>query len=194
MSADPVFHSMEAPPEGFTAEDLDRIPNLPPRTELIDGSLILVSPQKLFHVRVVDLLQDNLRRSARRVGNLRIRREMSVILGHRQRPVPDLIVVHADADGDPSQTAYPVDVVVLAVEVVSPDSEIRDRERKPQLYAKAGIPHFWRVEESTGHAVVYAYELDPATGSYGIAGIFHERLKLSLPFEIDIDLMEIDQY
>ena len=27
------------PPEGFTADDLDRIPDLPPHTELIDGSL-----------------------------------------------------------------------------------------------------------------------------------------------------------
>ena len=37
--------------------------------------------------------------------------------------------------------------VMLAVEVVSPESEARDRHRhrKPQLYAHAGIPHFWLV-------------------------------------------------
>ncbi|WP_396992343.1 hypothetical protein [Nonomuraea phyllanthi] len=32
------------PPGGFTAEDLDHIPDLPAHTELIDGSLVFVSP------------------------------------------------------------------------------------------------------------------------------------------------------
>lgn len=36
------------PPEGFTAEDLDRIPQFPAHTELIDGTLVFVSPQASF--------------------------------------------------------------------------------------------------------------------------------------------------
>lgn len=83
---------------------------------------------------------------------------------------------------------------MLVVEVVSPDSEERDRERKPQLYAKAGITHFWRVEDASGgKVVVYVYELDPATHTYVVTGIHHERLTLTVPFDIDIDLTEIDR-
>jgi Protein of unknown function (DUF820). len=83
--------------------------------------------------------------------------------------------------------------VLLAVEVVSPDSHMRDRERKPQLYARAGIPHYWRVERSDDwRPVVYVYEIDPATEAYVITGIHHDRLKLTVPFDIDIDLAEID--
>jgi Uma2 family endonuclease len=78
--------------------------------------------------------------------------------------------------------------VVLVVEIVSPDSVVRDRERKPQLYAPAGIPHFWRVENMDNRAVVYAYELDPATKTYGRTGIFHDRLQITVPFDIDLDL------
>jgi hypothetical protein len=38
------------PPEGgWTADDLDTLPNLPPHTELIDGSLVFVSAQTLLH-------------------------------------------------------------------------------------------------------------------------------------------------
>jgi hypothetical protein len=81
----------------------------------------------------------------------------------------------------------------LAIEVVSPDSQVRDRERKPQLYAASGIPHFWRVEENDGKPVVYVYELDPATSSYTPTGIYHERLTLTVPFPIDIDLGGIEQ-
>jgi hypothetical protein len=49
------------------------------------------------------------------------------------------------------------------------------------------------VENQAGRPTVYVYELDPATKSYAIIGIYHDRLKVSLPFEIDIDLTEIDR-
>jgi hypothetical protein len=67
------------------------------------------------------------------------------------------------------------------------------RERKPQLYARAGIRHFWRVEDVSGKIALYAYELDPATQTYAVTGIYHGRVQLDLPFEIDIDLTEINQ-
>ncbi|WP_271189729.1 Uma2 family endonuclease [Dactylosporangium matsuzakiense] len=123
-----------------------------------------------------------------------VRREMSVILDRRQRPEPDVTVVRADAVMGADQTAYPADAVVLAIEVVSPDSEIRDRERKPQLYARAGISHFWRVEDDgSGNAIVYIYELDPASSTYALTGIFHDQVKVDVPFGIDVDLTEIRQ-
>jgi Uma2 family endonuclease len=78
--------------------------------------------------------------------------------------------------------------VLLVVEVVSKSSEIRDRETKPRRYAQAGIKHFWRVENSDGLPVVYVYELDPATATYALTGIFHDRLKTTVPFPVDIAL------
>lgn len=140
MSADPAPAWLPPPPDGFTADDLDRLSDLPPHTELIDGSLVFASPQKLFHMLVLRLLEWGLQREAPQ--HLRVRREMTVIFDSRQRPEPDLLVVRADAERDTDQTAYRPVAVELAVEVVSPDSEKRDRERKPQLYAQAGIPHF----------------------------------------------------
>ncbi|GIH69818.1 Uma2 family endonuclease [Sphaerimonospora thailandensis] len=178
------------PPEGFTAADLDHIPDLPAHTELIDGSLVFVSPQASFHTLFLFLLERALHDSA--PPDLRPRREMSVILGPRQRPEPDMVVIRSAAHRALDQTAYAAADVVLAVEVVSPDSEERDRKRKPQLYAEAGIPHFWRVENNAGRPTVYVYELDPATKAYALTGIHHDRLKLTLPFDIDLDLTEID--
>jgi Uma2 family endonuclease len=179
------------PPEGFTADDLDHLTDLPAHTELIDGSLVFVSPQASFHALIITVLENGLRRTV--PSNLRVRREMSVILAPRQRPEPDLVVIHATADLRPDVTAYQAADAVLAVEVVSPDSETRDRERKPQLYAAAGIRHFWRVERNGGGATVYVYELDPATRAYALTGIHHDKLRLSVPFEVDVDLTEIDK-
>ncbi|MEU7882563.1 Uma2 family endonuclease [Microbispora bryophytorum] len=180
------------PVEGFKAADLDHIPQLPAHTELIDGSLVFVSPQASFHTRAVDLLTAGLRRHLPR--GLRARREMSVILGPRQRPEPDVCVIRAEADQTPEQTAYEASDVLLVIEVVSPDSEERDRKRKPQLYAEAGIAHFWRIENQAGRPTVYVYELDPATTAYALTGIHHDRLKLAVPFDVDIDLTEIDAF
>ncbi|WP_424529146.1 Uma2 family endonuclease [Sphaerisporangium viridialbum] len=181
---------MVPPPEGFTAEDLDHLPDLPAHTELIDGSLVFVSPQKDFHSVIIDLLVNALRRFTPR--EFRVRREMSVVLGPRQRPEPDVVILRAEALVGPDATAYQAKDVLLIVEVVSPDSETRDRERKPQLYAAAKIEHFWRVEQNGGKATVYVYELDPATKAYALMGIHHDKLQLKVPFEVDIDLTEIE--
>jgi Uma2 family endonuclease len=180
------------PTDGFTADEFLKMDGLPPHTELIDGSLVFVSPQRDFHSIVIDLLTAGLRRSV--PEQLRVRREMSVVVSKSNCPEPDLLVLRAEAIESRFQTSYQVDDVVLAVEVVSPSSAERDRERKPQLYAKAGIRYFWRVEVGgDGLPEVYVYELDRATGAYGLVGIHHDQLKLSVPFTIDIDLTEVDR-
>jgi Uma2 family endonuclease len=175
---------------GYTAEDLDRIPGLPPHTELIDGGLFFVSPQKTFHTLALFMLESRLRRTC--PVDLAVRREMSIIIGPRQRPEPDLVVVLADAIVSFDQTWFPVETVVLAVEVVSPDSEERDKRRKPRLYAEAGIKHFWRLEQlENGQPVLYVFELEPVSKTYAVTGIFRDEVKLTVPYEIEIDLTEI---
>ncbi len=96
---------------------------------------------------------------------------------------PDLVVVSAEADGNQLQTRYGASDLLLAVEVVSPDSEDRDRDTKPHTYAAAGIQHFWLVEMvGDGHRpMVITYELDPVNKTYVSTGVHHDRLKLSAP-------------
>ncbi|MET8863158.1 Uma2 family endonuclease [Nonomuraea sp. NPDC004580] len=191
MTPSPLPDWVFPPPQGFTAEDLDHIADLPAHTELIDGSLVFVSPQAAFHMRAVSLLEAELRRAA--PHDVRVRREMSVILAKDQRPEPDLCVVVAEAVRSGKETYYRAQDVLLAVEVVSPESVTRDRQRKPELYAQAGIPHFWRVEEDAGKPIVYAYELDPAMRSYARMGVHRDRLKVTAPFDLDADLAAIDR-
>ena len=177
------------PAGGYTVEDLYRLPNLPAHTELIDGSLVFMSPQTIFHRKAVSLLERRLDELS--PPELRAEREMTVALTPQDAPEPDVMVVRAEAVTGLDQTRFGPEDVVLAVEVVSTESRSRDRETKPMKYAKAGIPHFWRVEKTEDQAVVYVYELDPATGTYVPTGIFHDRLKVPVPFPVDIDLNEI---
>jgi Uma2 family endonuclease len=187
MSVEPLPDWVFPPPGGFTAERFLELSGLPPHTELIDGSLVFVSPQEKWQSRVINLLVGELYGQA--PAGLRADREMAVRLAKRQVPEPDVVVVTAEAyERDTPSTYYLPSDVVLAVEAVSPESEDRDRETKPAKYARAGIRHFWRVENTDGRAVVYVYERDPATCVFALTGIHHDRLKVSVPYPIDIDL------
>ncbi|HZX37754.1 MAG TPA: Uma2 family endonuclease [Streptomyces sp.] len=188
---DEQYEWARPPAGGWTADDLDKLPNLPPHTELIDGSLVFMSPQTRFHTRTMRLLENALLDQA--PEHLEAIREMTVKLDGRNRPEPDVLVVPVVADTGPRQTWFNPEDVILAVEVVSADSQDRDREVKPRKYARAGIRHFWRVEEDDGLPVVYVYELDPATRTYAHTGIHHKQLKVDLPFPLDIDLTAVNR-
>jgi Uma2 family endonuclease len=193
LDDEPEYRWPIPPPEGWTADDLDRIPGLPPHTELIDGSLVFMSPQTRFHSRTMRLLDNALLEQA--PEHLDVDREMTVKLDVKNRPEPDIVVFPTDAVTGPDQTWYRPEDIILAVEVVSADSRERDREVKPRKYAAAGVRHFWRVEqdEDKGLPVVYVYELDPANRAYALTGIFHDRLKITVPFDIEIDLTAINR-
>ncbi|MFJ8753523.1 Uma2 family endonuclease [Streptomyces sp. NPDC102441] len=177
-----------APQDGYTVDALWALPDLPPHTELLDGDLILACPQRLFHSTMVDLLVTGLRHHT--PLELKTRRHVTVVLDRRNAPEPDLCVVRAEAVTGRELTRFEAADVLLAVEVVSPDSEARDRDTKPQKYASAGIPNFWLVEMagSDRHPVVRVYELDPVNKTYALTGIHHDRLKTGVPFPVDLDI------
>ncbi|GAA3489036.1 Uma2 family endonuclease [Streptomyces cremeus] len=193
MTAEPIAESSGCrwpvpPQDGYTVDDLFTLPDLPPHTEMIDGSLVFVSPQRRFHAKVIELLMNGLRSTL--PEDLKVEREMTVVLDRRNGPEPDLSVVLAEAATGLEQTRFEAADLRLAVEVVSPDSESRDRDTKPRKYAAAGIPHFWLVEMTGAdqHPVVRVYELDPLTKTYALTSIHHDRLKVGVPYGIDVDI------
>jgi Uma2 family endonuclease len=172
------------PPGGWTADMLDHLPPDAPRhVELIDGSLIMMSPQTGFHMLALRLFE----RSLRPPADLMTAREMTVTLGLRQRPEPDILLVKRSAFTTKITSFKPEDVH-LVVEIVSDESRERDRTTKPIKYSDAGIKHFWRVEQEDGLPVVYTFELEPAVRAYVPTGIHRKRLQINIGFDVDIDL------
>ncbi|MFH8533019.1 Uma2 family endonuclease [Streptomyces tendae] len=191
MTAESVEHRVQwpvPPQDGYTVDDLSTLPDLPPHTELIDGSLVFVSPQRRFHYLAIDLLFNGLRSSL--AAGLSVEREMTVLLDERNGPEPDISVVRADAVTGLDQTSFQAEDVLLAVEVVSPESESRDRTTKPHKYAAAGIPSYWRVEQdgTKGGLVVHVYELDSMSRTYVHMGLHRDVIKVDKPYAIGIDL------
>lgn len=169
------------PPDGWTLDNLP--PDLPKHTELIRGVLV-VSPQKAWHVAIVDVLKALV--GAQCPPKYTLQREMAIRKSDRTAPEPDLSIVHASAV-DWDKSFYLPEDVVLAAEVVSPESEERDREEKPILYAAMGIPTFWLIERSKENApIVHEHYL--YAGVYKLMKTHIDRLTTEVPFPIDIPL------
>jgi Uma2 family endonuclease len=181
------------PHEGWHFEDLLALTlDGSQHIELIDGAFIPMSPPSKFHSQVVRNLQARLDRLC--PAGLRADSEKTVRIDDDSGPQADVLVVAASAYEDQKRaTWYDGSDVILAAEVVSPSSLVRDRERKPQIYAKAAIKYLWRVENEDDSPVIYTSELDAASVAYDVTGIFYQRLKLSVPFPIGLDLSELTQ-
>ncbi|MET9339953.1 Uma2 family endonuclease [Nonomuraea sp. NPDC003804] len=176
------------PPGGWTADMLDRLPpDAPKHVELIDGSLVMMSPQTGFHMLMLRLLEQRLTPPSALI----VAREMTVTLGLRQRPEPDILLVNRTAFTEKGTSFKPQDVH-LVVEVVSDESMERDRTTKPIKYSDAGIKYFWRIELEDDRPVVYTFELEPAVKAYVPTGIHREKLHTYVGFDVDIDL-DLDQ-
>lgn len=169
---------------GWEADDLDLLPPDAPRhTELLDGALVFnMSPQRSWHDRVVRRLTATLEDAA--PDGWTVEAQMTIKLDRRSRPEPDVIV--ACVPYTPDRTRFVPDEVRLVAEVVSAESQDRDRRYKPVLYADAGIRHFWRIEDEQGLPAIHTYELDDTTHVYVATGLYRDRFTAAVPMPVGI--------
>lgn len=171
---------------GWEVDDLDQLPeDVRRHVELLDGALIVLLAQRSWHDRVIRRLADALERIVPD-ASWTVETQMTVELDSKSAPEPDVVV--ASVPYAPERTRFAPSEVVLAVEVVSDESQKRDREYKPFKYARARIPYFWRVEDQNGLPVVHTYELDETTLQYVATGIHDGSLSVTRPLDIRIDL------
>jgi Uma2 family endonuclease len=170
------------PPNGWTLDNLP-LADLPKRTELIRGVLVM-SPQTSWHMAAVSvlgrLIDDQCPPQYMAQHRMAIRKSL------RTAPEPDISIVHASAF-DWDKSVYLPEEVLLAAEVISPESEERDREDKPVMYAMMGIPTYWLIERGKDNApIVHEHYL--YAGVYKPMKTHAGRLKTEVPFPIDIPL------
>ncbi|MFG2072489.1 Uma2 family endonuclease [Nonomuraea maritima] len=143
-----------APP--FTVDDVLKFPDDGNRYELFNGSLVVSPAPTPLHQRAISRLLLILERAA--PPGL----ECLTTVNVRQSPtdlyIPDLVVV-SEAVSDAVDLMFAPSDLLLAVEVVSPSTQVHDRATKKAAYAAAGIPLHWRVELDEGPAL-YIYRLD----------------------------------
>ena len=168
--------------EGWTVEDLDLLPEDGLRYELVDGTLRVSPPPPTPHNLTASEL---LVRLFAVIGpEWRVAAPGSVRLDARNRREPDVLVLRGSAAK--LQHTPPQDVL-LAVEVMSPSSVIDDRLVKPSQYARAGIPHYWRLEPAVPVLVTYALVGD----TYRETGRYDDLVEIDDPVQLSFRLADV---
>jgi Uma2 family endonuclease len=131
------------------------------RAELIEGVIMVQSPQNAEHFSSTDRVVEVLRMVFGDAYHARM--QGPIDLGLHSEPEPDVAVVLGKRDD--FSRAHPK-AAVLVVEVS--DSTLRsDRARKGSLYARAGLTEYWIVNLVDGQVEVYRSPQPDASQLYG---------------------------
>ena len=168
--------------DGWTADDLERLPDELRHVELVEGALRVSPPATNPHNIAATAL------AARLIvvvdHDWVVSAPGSVRLDARNVREPDVLVLRRS--GSRAKNADPADVL-LAVEVMSLSSVTEDRLVKPAHYARAGIPHFWRLEPDDPVLVTYALDKDV----YVETGRFADLVAIDDPVTLAFGLIDL---
>ena len=132
------------------------------RLELIDGELLVMTPQGSRHATACALAADALR--AAFGAGYYVRMQLPLAAGDDSEPEPDVAVVEGGIRD--YLDAHPANAV-LVVEV-SDASLDHDRTAKQRLYARCGVPEYWIVALPDARLETYR---DPAADGYRTVAI-----------------------
>jgi Uma2 family endonuclease len=134
-----------------------------PRCELIYGRFYMAPAPRVRHQEVTALLYERLRAEVEQTGGRVIFAPVDVVLAEHSVLQPDVVYFSAERchlvrdriEGAPD----------LVIEVLSPETERRDRGPKLRLYAESGVREYWIVDPA-----VQSFEsLVNAGGQFAVA-------------------------
>ena len=145
--------AMPAMQREWTVDLLDALEDDGQRYEIIDGELFVTPSPIDLHQFVVGELHARLREYLKGRGlGKPVVSPSDVRRGDakRNRVRPDVYVVRLD---DGNRPPYPYDLrdLLLAVEVVSPDSVRLDYTIKRELYLREGVGEYWVIDPVARH-------------------------------------------
>jgi Uma2 family endonuclease len=108
------------------------------RAELVEGEIVVLSPQKFGRGATTDRVTEVLRNLLG--GEFWVRMQLPVAIGEISEPEPDVSVVAGKRD---DYTNHPTEASLIVE--VSDTTLTYDRGKKLRLYAKAGIYEYWIV-------------------------------------------------
>ena len=114
------------------------------RAEWVDGEVMIVSPVSLDHQRVLQFVYEILAAFVRQhdLGEIFLAPVLMHLPSRPSGREPDLLFVAA-AHSDRLLATFVEGPADLVVEVMSPESEVRDRAVKLLEYEAARIPEYW---------------------------------------------------
>jgi Uma2 family endonuclease len=133
------------------------------RAELIDGEILVLSPQGPSHSYVTDQASEVIRDSG--WTGVWVRMQLPIDLGPYSEPEPDVSVVAGTRED--YKTAHP-QTALLIIEV-SDSTLAYDRGRKASLYALLGIADYWIINLVNDQLEVRRNPVPDASQPFGFA-------------------------
>jgi Uma2 family endonuclease len=131
------------------------------RVELIEGQIMVLSPQNAQHAGMIDLVSEILRNVFG--PSYRVRAQLPLDLGQTTEPEPDLAVVLGI--GRQFLGTHPTGAVLIVE--ISDTTVSYDRRRKGSLYARAGILDYWIINLRRRQVEVYRSPVPDPSRPYG---------------------------
>lgn len=126
----------------FTVDLLFDLPESDLRFEVLEGQLVVSAAPQPVHNIAVDRLRTLLDRLV--PDDVEVITNTAVRMPDGDGPIPDILVTTAEPAEHPR--GIPAELVHTTIEVVSPSNASDDRFKKPPMYARGGIPCYWRIE------------------------------------------------
>jgi Uma2 family endonuclease len=187
VSTEPPFR-IPMPPNGkWTEADIDALrDDVPYRTEIIDGALIVSPAARPWHNDVLVELRNALVAALPRQLWAFAHTEIRWVDGDQLRHslIPDVLVAPRSLRRE-DECYAPPRLVDLVIEVESPSSLSMDRRLKPQVYAELGIPAMWRLERDL---TLVEYRLTPDGGPEIVQTVTGGKFTTEVPFPVTLDL------
>ncbi|MER7366655.1 Uma2 family endonuclease [Nonomuraea wenchangensis] len=167
----------------YTVDDLLKFPDDGNRYELFNGSLLVSPAPTPLHQRIISRIMHALMQAE--PPHLETLTTVNLRITDKDYYIPDIVVVPLEVTDKVGLMFGPNDVL-LAVEVGSPSTRMRDEGLKTLAYAQARVPIYWRVEPDEGPAL-YVHELDG--DAYGPPAVYKAGsvAELSRPFPLAFD-------
>ena len=129
-----------------TFAELQQWPDDGQRYELYDGEVVVVPSPNLRHQRVAMHLVDVLTEYERATGGLVVVAPFDIVFSEHNVLQPDVVFFRPERRHLLHQWEASRAAPDLAVEVLSPSTEARDRGRKMEIQARFGVPEYWIVD------------------------------------------------
>lgn len=165
----------------FTVADLETMPDDGRRYELIDGELHVSPAPGWPHQEAAQTLYLNLRAACPR--DLRVlAAPFAVRTDQFNELQPDVLVARF---ADLTELNLPT-APLLAAEVISPSSGLRDRSLKKAVYERMGVPSYWLVDPDRERPALTAFELRGTSYREVATVTGHQPWDASRPFPVRI--------
>ena len=116
------------------------------RYELEDGELILMNPPTFDHALIIRFLTNNFEAEITRLNLPWLTLQgIGVRTSLNRSRIPDISVINREQIIRRDISAI-LELAIIAVEIVSPESRTRDYRFKRSEYSVVGIPEYWIVD------------------------------------------------